>query len=93
MKRLLLERFQEENSILRVRLYHKGRMADTYGLIDTGNGLVDPISKEPVIIIQKSLAEKLLLKEALHFNTKKPHKYQGGRGRKHQITAFCFFSP
>lgn len=65
MKCLLLERIQEEKSILRVRLYHKGRMADTYGLVDTGNGLVDPISKEPVIIIQKSLSEKLLLKEVV----------------------------
>lgn len=65
MKRLLFERIQEEKSILRVRLYHKGRMADTYGLVDTGNGLVDPISKEPVIIIQKSLSEKLLLKEGI----------------------------
>lgn len=65
MKRWLLERLQEEKSILRVRLYHKGRKADTYGLVDTGNGLVDPISKEPVIIIQKSLSEKLLLKEGI----------------------------
>lgn len=65
VKRLLLAHFGEESSILRVKLYHKGRMADTYGLIDTGNGLVDPISKEPVIVIQKSLLEKLLLKEEI----------------------------
>lgn len=65
IKRLLLERLQEGKSIRRIRLYHKGRMADTYGLIDTGNGLVDPISKEPVMIIQKSISEKLLLKESI----------------------------
>lgn len=65
IRRLLSERFQEEKNIRKVRLYHKGRIADTYGLLDTGNGLVDPISREPVIIIQKSLAEKLLLNEGI----------------------------
>lgn len=65
VKRLLLERFSEEKSIRRVRLCHKGRFADAYGLIDTGNGLKDPLSGESVIIIQKSIAEKLLLKEEI----------------------------
>ncbi len=65
IRRLLSVRFQEEKNIRKVRLCHKGRIADTYGLLDTGNGLVDPISKEPVIIIQKSLAKKLLLNEGI----------------------------
>lgn len=65
IRRLLTERFREEKSIRKVRLYHKGRMTDTYGLLDTGNGLLDPISREPVIIMQKSLSEKLLFKESI----------------------------
>lgn len=63
VKKLLFERVNDENSIRKVRLYHKGKTAETYGLIDTGNGLTDPMSKEPVIIIQKSLREALLLQE------------------------------
>ncbi|MBP3459229.1 MAG: sigma-E processing peptidase SpoIIGA [Lachnospiraceae bacterium] len=63
VKKLIFEKMKDEKSIRKVRLYHKGRSAETHGLIDTGNGLTDPISKEPVIILQKSLREVLLLQE------------------------------
>ncbi|MGN0132729.1 MAG: sigma-E processing peptidase SpoIIGA [Lachnospiraceae bacterium] len=63
IRRLLLERAGRERSIRKVRLIHKGRLVYANGLVDTGNGLVDPISKEPVMIIQKSIMEKLLPQE------------------------------
>lgn len=63
IRRLLLERTEKERSIQKVRLIHKGKLVDANGLVDTGNGLTDPISKEPVIIIQKSVKEMLLCGE------------------------------
>lgn len=63
LKKMLFEKVKDENCIRKVRLCHKGRTVETYGLIDTGNNLTDPISKEPVVILQKSLKEALLLQE------------------------------
>lgn len=65
VKKLLFDRVKDENSIRKVRLCHKKRAVEAYGLIDTGNGLTDPISKEPVIILQKSLREALLMQEEI----------------------------
>lgn len=63
IRRLLMERTERERSIQKVRLIHKGKLVCANGLVDTGNGLTDPISKEPVIIIQKSIKEMLLCGE------------------------------
>lgn len=63
IKKLLIQRVRNEKSICKVKISHKGRLAYANGLVDTGNSLTDPISGEPVIIIQKSLREKILLEE------------------------------
>lgn len=60
VKKFLLEMAKDKESIRKVRLFHEGSMTETYGLVDTGNHLIDPISKEPVIILQKEIKDKLL---------------------------------
>ena len=62
-KQLLLAGIRKEKDIYDVVLFHKGRQVHGKGLLDTGNSLYDPISKEPVIILQKSIANQLLLDE------------------------------
>lgn len=63
IRRMLLERTERERNIQKVRLIHKGVLVEANGLADTGNGLTDPISKEPVIIIQKSVKDMLFCGE------------------------------
>ncbi len=46
-----------------VELFYGESVCRIKGLVDTGNGLCDPISGEPVSIIDKSTAKKLLEKE------------------------------
>lgn len=60
VKKLLFEISRDKGSIRKVRLFHEGNMTEAYGLVDTGNHLMDPISKEPVIILQKEVKDKLL---------------------------------
>lgn len=60
VKKLIWENLRKENSICRIKLYHKGKSLETNALIDTGNHLKDPFTGEAVIIIQKSVADKLL---------------------------------
>ncbi|MCH5281736.1 MAG: sigma-E processing peptidase SpoIIGA [Lachnospiraceae bacterium] len=62
-KQLLLAGMRREKDIYDVVLFHKGRQVEGKGLLDTGNSLYDPISKEPVVILQKSMAKQLLLDE------------------------------
>lgn len=64
IRRLWLERTEREGSIFKLRLIHRGRSVCAAGLLDTGNGLTDPISGEPVMIIQKNIW-KVLLDEAV----------------------------
>lgn len=63
IREVLFAKIGKEKTILEIRMSHKGRLAFANGLVDTGNGLSDPISKEPVIIIPRSLKEKLLMQE------------------------------
>lgn len=59
-KRVLQERIREEKYLYQVTLLHQGCEVTVRGLLDTGNGLTDPISRKPVVILQKSAALKLL---------------------------------
>lgn len=59
-KKLLLTSVRKEKDVYDVVLFHGGREVHTKGLLDTGNSLYDPISKEPVVILQKSVGEQLL---------------------------------
>lgn len=43
-----------------VELHYKGQVQRIRGVIDTGNGLYDPVSEQPVSIIERKTAEKLL---------------------------------
>lgn len=60
VKKNIQERLRQENSICRIKLCHNGKCLETNALIDTGNHLKDPFTGEAVIIIQKSVADKLL---------------------------------
>jgi stage II sporulation protein GA (sporulation sigma-E factor processing peptidase) len=50
----------EKNDILKVRLCHHGVTLDTCGLFDSGNSLREPISGQPVHIIDYEAAEKII---------------------------------
>ena len=63
LKQLLLASMRKKKDIYDVVFFHKGRQVRGKGLLDTGNSLYDPISKEPVVILQKSIAKQLLLGE------------------------------
>lgn len=58
------EKWQEDVShIFTVRLVYGGRRFCTSGLLDTGNQLVDPFSKQPVAICMRKDAESLFFQE------------------------------
>lgn len=60
IKRILQEKIREEKYVYQVTLIHGGSKITVKGLLDTGNGLTDPISRKPVVILQKSAAARLL---------------------------------
>lgn len=53
----------KEQRLYSVILTHKGRNLSVRALLDTGNGLIEPISGKPVCILQTNEAEKLYKKE------------------------------
>ncbi len=53
---------------IRVMIRYKDRTVESFGLIDTGNGLKDPKSGEGVIVIDKSVLEKLFFKGCNELN-------------------------
>lgn len=65
VKKFLFEMAKDKGSIRKVRLIHEGNRVEACGLVDTGNHLTDPISKEPVIILQKEVKDKLLAGKAV----------------------------
>lgn len=66
VKRFLFETAKDKGSIRKVRLFHGGNRVEAWGLVDTGNHLTDPLSKEPVIILQKEVKDKLLAGKAVN---------------------------
>lgn len=52
-----------EPRLYSVVLTHKDRSLSVRALLDTGNALIEPISKKPVCILQKKEAEKLCKQE------------------------------
>lgn len=65
IRKMLFEKLRLEQSIYRVRIYHRGKMLEADALMDTGNSLTDPISGETVIIMQKSTVGKLFTEDEL----------------------------
>lgn len=62
-------------NIYPVILTYQGKQQQSYGLFDTGNLLLDPISRQPVSIIKKELLEKLIssdLSEKLRYIKEAP---------------------
>ena len=53
-----LQRWKDVHCV--VDLYMNGEMYQVKGLIDTGNGLRDPISGHPVHVIERKMAKRLL---------------------------------
>lgn len=55
--------FRKKFGTCRIRLEHAGQNYDGKALIDTGNRLRDPVSGEPVNILDPEIAECLLKEE------------------------------
>lgn len=60
MRELLLARAHQTNCIRQIRLIHRGNKVAANALIDTGNSLKDPISGEPVMIVDTQIAGEIL---------------------------------
>jgi stage II sporulation protein GA (sporulation sigma-E factor processing peptidase) len=60
---------QRENHFCEVELWGDGEMVRVHGLVDTGNGLVDPISGKAAAILEEEVWNKIE-------NAKKPEKYK-----------------
>ena len=50
-----------------VELHFEGEIYQIKGLLDTGNGLMDPVSGSPVSVLDKRTANKLLGEETKNF--------------------------
>ena len=55
----LRQRQEQAGSYYRVRLYYEGRRVEGNALLDTGNGLYDPISRRPVMLGEVSFLQRL----------------------------------
>ena len=60
---MLQQLFRKKFGTCRIRLEHAGQNYDGKALIDTGNRLRDPVSGEPVNILDPEIAECLLKEE------------------------------
>lgn len=65
IRKMLFEKLRNEQSIYRVCICHRGKMLEINALMDTGNSLIDPISGEIVIIMQKSTVGKIFAEDEL----------------------------
>lgn len=52
-----------ESELLEVMVFYQGKKILLTALVDTGNSLIEPISKLPVFIVEYPLVEELLAKE------------------------------
>lgn len=55
----LRKRQERSGSYYRIRLYYEGRHVEGNALLDTGNGLYDPISRRPVMLGDTSFLQRL----------------------------------
>ncbi len=77
---------QKAKDIYDIELTLEGRSIQSKGLFDTGNCLYDPLYHKPVIVLERSVMEKLLSKDFLD-EFEKTKNYLSGVGQEEQMAA------
>lgn len=57
------EKASKERELVNVQVHYNEKEANIISLIDTGNSLIEPISRDPVLIVEYGLIKSLLPKE------------------------------
>lgn len=60
-------RLNNKNAFVEIELINKNKNVKTKALIDSGNMLKEPISKKPVIIVEKAILSKIIPEEVLDY--------------------------
>lgn len=63
----LLRRSAPENHLYKISITLRGKIIETTALMDTGNSLSDSFTDTPVILVERSLAEKIIPPEWMDF--------------------------
>lgn len=63
--KIIKNRMSKNDMFCNIKIYYKDKSANIRAMIDTGNMLKDPISKTPVIIVQKDKLQNIIDKEIL----------------------------
>lgn len=65
IRQLLFQELLSQKRFYHVKIVLNGRRTEGRGLMDTGNGLFDPVSRAPVILVNSRIAAALLQGEAV----------------------------
>lgn len=60
-------KLNNKNTFIEIELYNKNKMTKARALLDSGNMLKEPISKKPVIVVEKTTLSKIIPEEVLDY--------------------------